>query len=172
MDRRQLEREFKRFKKQFPSGSITSQQFARMAGSFLPEMQRTPEFVDRLFNAFDTDHSGEIDFSEFMLAMAMCSSEEPEDKLRFCFRSLDIDNNGYLDRQELLYAVELIFKHNPGIGEKLNVDVNTPVKVVKKIFELVDVDGDQCLSCDELIDFMHKDIETFKYLGLNLIFLT
>lgn len=86
--------------------------------------------------------SGTIDFSEFMLAMTLCSSENPEDKLRFCFRSLDTDNNGTwwdlcheimlgsLDRSEVRYAVELIFKHNPGIENKVAEDVNTPAKVL------------------------------------------
>lgn len=65
---------------------------------------------------------------EFMLAMTLCSSENPEDKLRFCFKSLDLDNNGWLDREEVLYAVELIFKHNPGLENKVAADVNTPQK--------------------------------------------
>jgi len=69
--------EFKKFKKQFPSGTINKEQFHEMAGSFLPPQQRTDEFIDRLFNAFDNDRSGEVDFQEFMLAMTMCSSDDP-----------------------------------------------------------------------------------------------
>jgi len=102
----------------------------------------------------------------------MCSSENPDEKLRFCFRSLDLDNNGHLDRKEILYAVELIFKHNPGLDTKVKEDVNTPEKVVAKVFELVDGDGDNNLTCEELISFMNNDPAMFKYLGLNLIFLT
>lgn len=64
-----------------------------------------------------------------MLAMTLCSSDNPEDKLRFCFKSLDLDNNGWLDREEVTYAVELIFKHNPGLENKVAADVNTPQKV-------------------------------------------
>lgn len=129
MDRKELMKEYKKFKKQFHSDGINREQFRQMAVTFLPEQQRTQEFIDRLFNAFDTDRSGSVDFKEFMLAMTMCSSDNPEDKLRFCFRSLDTDNNGALDREEVLYAVELIFKHNPGIEKKVSADVNTPQKV-------------------------------------------
>eukprot|EP01128_Nolandella_sp_AFSM9_P004914 TRINITY_DN230_c0_g1_i1.p1 TRINITY_DN230_c0_g1~~TRINITY_DN230_c0_g1_i1.p1 ORF type:complete len:230 (-),score=71.96 TRINITY_DN230_c0_g1_i1:367-957(-) len=172
MDRKELLKEYKKFKKQFNSTGINVSQFQEMAGSFLPEAQRTPEFIDRLFNAFDTDRSGTIDFSEFMLAMTLCSSDNPEDKLRFCFRSLDTDNNGSLDRDEVRYAVELIFKHNPGIENKVAADVNTPQKVVEKIFEYVDTDKDDALTAEELVNFMHEDAKNFAYLGLNLIFLT
>jgi Ca2+-binding EF-hand superfamily protein len=77
-----------------------------------------------------------------------------------------------LDRQEILYAVQLIFKHNPGLEKRVAPDVNTPEKVVTKIFESVDENGDNKLTCEELIDFMHNDPKTFSYLGLNLIFLT
>ncbi len=129
MDRKQLQKEYKKFKKQFNTSGISMAQFKQMAATFLPRQQQTPEFIERLFNAFDRDRSGNIDFKEFMLAVTMCSSANPEDKLRFCFRSLDTDNSGSLDREELLYAVELLFKHNPGIETKVAVDVNTPEKV-------------------------------------------
>jgi len=105
-----------------------------MADEFLPKQQRTQEYIDRLFNAFDSDRSGTIDFREFMLAVTMCSSAEPEDKLRFCFRSLDVDNNGYLDRQEVLYAVRLLFKHRPETDD-LEEELNSPEKVVTAIFK-------------------------------------
>jgi len=172
LNRKELLTEYKKFKKQFPTGGINRVQFKDMASNFLPEQQRTPEFVDRLFNAFDKDRSGEVDFQEFMLAMAMCSSENPEDKLRFCFRSLDIDGNGTLDRTEISYAVQLIFKHNPGLESRVAPEVNSPEKVVKQIFDRVDVNRDNALSCEELVEFMRKDPKTFNYLGLNLIFLT
>jgi len=129
MDRKELLKEYKRFKKQFQDSGINRDAFRQMAQKFLPEQQRTTSFIDRLFNAFDADRSGTIDFQEFMLAMSLCSSDNPEDKLRFCFKSLDTDNNGWLDRDEVIYAVELIFKHNPGLENKVAADVNTPQKV-------------------------------------------
>jgi Ca2+-binding EF-hand superfamily protein len=82
----------------------------QLAESFLPPQQRTDEFIDRLFNAFDTDKSGEIDFREFMMAMNYSTSEKPDEKLAFYFKTLDIDNSGFLEEKEIRYAVELIFK--------------------------------------------------------------
>jgi len=66
----------------------------------------------------------------------------------------------------------LIFKHNQGLEKRVAPDVNTPEKVVNKIFEYVDKDGDGKLTVDELLFFMQNDPKTFSYLGLNLIFLT
>jgi len=172
LSRNPLLKEYKKFKQKFPSGGINRVQFQELAKSFLPPQQRTQQFIDRLFNAFDKDRSDQIDFHEFMLAMTLCSSDNPEDKLRFCFRSLDLDNNGFLDRNEITYAVELIFKHNPGLESKVAGDVNSAEKVVTKIFEKVDANNDNKLTCEELVDFMRRDPKTFSYLGLNLVFLT
>eukprot|EP01129_Flabellula_baltica_P005624 TRINITY_DN2042_c0_g1_i1.p1 TRINITY_DN2042_c0_g1~~TRINITY_DN2042_c0_g1_i1.p1 ORF type:complete len:197 (-),score=53.70 TRINITY_DN2042_c0_g1_i1:168-758(-) len=172
MDKKELIREYRNFKLQYPSGYITLSQFTEMSANFLTDEQYTTEYVTRLFNAFDSDRSGSIDFSEFMLAMAMSSSDNPEDKLKFCFKSLDLDNNGYLDRQEISYAVNLIFDHNPDLKDRVPDEVNSPEKVVSKIFESVDKNGDGNLDCDELLDFLVHNPHQFSYLGLGLIFLS
>lgn len=62
MDRKELLKEFKKFKKQFSDQGINRDQFRQMAQTFLPEQQRTTSFIDRLFNAFDSDRSGTVDF--------------------------------------------------------------------------------------------------------------
>lgn len=69
-----------------------------------------------------------------MLAITLRSSESDDDKLRFCFRSLDIDNSGKLSRDEMLFAVKLLFQHNPGLEEQADFTVNTPEKVLVHSF--------------------------------------
>lgn len=76
----------------------------------MPPPQRTNEFIDNLFSAFDTNQSGEIDFKQLMAGLNWATSEKPEEVIAFNFRVLDVDSNGYLDEQEIQYAVELVFK--------------------------------------------------------------
>ena len=45
-----------------------------------------------------------------MMAMNYSTSEKPEEKLSFYFKTLDVDNSGFLEEKEIRYAVELIFK--------------------------------------------------------------
>jgi len=153
---------------------MSREQFKEVAPYFLnlEQHQKSSDYLDRLFNAYDKDRSGQMDFEEFIIATTMYSPDSPEEKLRFCFRSLDMDGNNSLDCDELIYAVQLIFKNNPGLDKKVSPEINTPDKVVSLIFEKVDVNKDNTLSCEELINFMNNDPNTFNFLGLNLIFLT
>ena len=45
-------------------------------------------FVDQIFVRFDSDHSGEIDFKEFMLATNMSEAGDPREKLRWAFKAV------------------------------------------------------------------------------------
>ena len=137
MDRKELMKEYKKFKKQYPTGGISKESFRKvceacledvnedfvgedancccfvlfqLADQFLPPQQRTGEFITRLFNAFDADKSGEIDFREFLIAMNYALSDQPDEKISFYFKTLDLDNSGFLEEKEVRYAVELIFK--------------------------------------------------------------
>jgi len=172
MSKEDLAHSYKEFKRDYPNGEIDKAGFARMVGDFLPENQRSPMLIDRLFNAFDTDNSGGIDFREFMIAISLSSSDNPEEKLLFCFRSLDVNNDGHLTRSEVLHAVELLFKHYPGMEDVVAEQLNSPEKVVEQIFSKVDSNGDGMLTPEELITFMKKHPKTFNYLGLNHIFLS
>jgi len=203
MNMKDLLKEEKIFRQQFPEGHISKKQFSRMVSTFLPDEQKDPAFIDRLFNAFagkpipiesqiesqiEIKIERQIDFHKFMRAMALCSSENREDKLKFCFYSLDVKGKGFLGREEIKGAVEHIFKQYPGLDVKLAIeerektgvrlDTNTPIipytpdKFVARIFDTVkDNDGIDHLTCDYLVHFM-KSPTAFSKVGLNLIFRT
>jgi Ca2+-binding EF-hand superfamily protein len=171
LDQKKVVREYKKFRKLYPEGVITKPAFRKLAETFLPPQQRTSEFINKLFNAFDTNQSGDLDFKELMVGLNFATSETPEEIITFNFRALDADNNGYLDEAEILYAMDLVFKHNPGIDQRVGPDINTPAKVVKQIFVLVDSNGDGRITSKDLINFMLVNPTKFTYLGLNLIFL-
>ena len=73
-------------------------------GEFLsvPELKENP-LVKRVVNVFDADHSGEVDFKEFVkgLAMFAVKTTEKEKKLRFMFNIYDMDEDGYISNGEL-----------------------------------------------------------------------
>ena len=55
----------------------------------------------RLFFLFDKNSSATVDFAEFHCTLAALSSGTVADKLRFAFDAVDVDSNGWLDRDEI-----------------------------------------------------------------------
>jgi len=152
---------------------MNREEFKKAAATFLNSTeQRTDAFVDRLFSAFDGDQSGEIDFGEFMMAVTLAVSDNMEDKLRFCFKCMDADGSGTLSKDEVLYAVKLLFANRPALFRKVSQNLNTPEKVVDEIFKLVDADGSGTLDVEELISCLREKSAEFDRLGLKHIFLS
>jgi len=98
-DTKQLKKEHKEFLKKFPSGQITKDQFASI---FRPNSLGSDPELTHLFNAFDKNRNGKIDFNEFMYALAMTRGEPLRETLELAFRCYDKDGDGYIDYDEVL----------------------------------------------------------------------
>ena len=66
--------------KDCPNGELTKAEFADVYGQFFPD--GNPEaFATFVFNLFDEDGNGSIEFSEFLMALSVTSRGKVEDKL-------------------------------------------------------------------------------------------
>ncbi|KAK2491084.1 hypothetical protein MC885_000474 [Smutsia gigantea] len=95
----EIKRLSKRFKKLDLDGSGTLSMEEFMG---LPELWQNP-LVQRVFDIFDTDGNGEMDFKEFILGTSQFSVKgDEEQKLRFAFSIYDMDKDGlHLQRRAL-----------------------------------------------------------------------
>ena len=66
------------------------------------------EISNRLFNIFDKDNSGTIDYSEFMETIKSMISGNKEEKIRFAFELHDLDNSGFIDKYELKVLIKQV----------------------------------------------------------------
>ena len=70
-------------------------------------------FLDALFKMFDRDGSGGIDFSEFVVALAIYQNKSkaiPEtDKQRLFFKLYDIDGDGEISQEDLALNLKSCF---------------------------------------------------------------
>ena len=98
--------------------------------------------VDRIFKLVDTDHSNEIDFSEFVIATVQREKILTEDKLRRAFRMFDKDNSGSIDAGEIKKII--------GVGK--NIDEAVWLEVLAE----VDENGDGEVSFEEFQIMMNK----------------
>lgn len=76
----------------------------------LEERGLQPRDVALVFNEFDLDGTGTVDFQEFRTAMCVLHNEMPWDQMKRLFLMFDADDNGAIDHREFC---SLIF---PGMG--------------------------------------------------------
>ena len=88
---------------------LTKQEFQKIYKQFFPFGDPT-SFADYVFNVFDSDKSGSIDFKEFICALSVTSRGKMEDKLDWAFQLYDIDGDGQISYNEMLQIVEAIYK--------------------------------------------------------------
>jgi Ca2+-binding EF-hand superfamily protein len=146
---------------------LTKAEFQKIYKQFFP-FGDPSSFADYVFNVFDADKSGSIDFKEFICALSVTSRGKMEDKLDWAFQLYDIDGDGKISYDEMLAIVEAIYKMvrlcfgvvengevmliecaQVGSMVKLPEDEDTPEKRVKKIFRMMDKDENGSLDMEE-----------------------
>src|SRR3954454_7550109 len=88
---------------------LSKEEFQKIYKQFFP-FGDPSSFADYVFNVFDADKSGTIDFKEFICALSVTSRGKMEDKLDWAFQLYDIDGDGKISYEEMLAIVEAIYK--------------------------------------------------------------
>ncbi|KAG6918914.1 Neuronal calcium sensor 1 [Tephrocybe rancida] len=125
-DKKELQQWYKGFRKDCPSGHLNKEEFGRIYKQFFP-FGDPGDFADYVFNVFDGDKSGTIDFTEFICALSVTSRGRLEEKLKWAFQLYDIDKDGTITYDEMLQIVQSIYKMT-GEMVKLPADEDTPEK--------------------------------------------
>ncbi|KAG2224015.1 hypothetical protein INT45_009601 [Circinella minor] len=166
-DKKELQQWYKGFLKDCPSGQLDKTEFQKIYKQFFP-FGDPSRFADYVFNVFDGDKNGTIDFKEFICALSITSRGRVDEKLicKSLFIQLyDIDNDGFISQEEMLRIVDAIYKM-VGSMVKLPADEDTPEKRVNKIFDMMDQDKDGRLTMDEFREGSKKDPTIVQALNL------
>lgn len=159
---------------------LTKEEFQKIYKQFFP-FGDPSSFADYVFNVFDADKSGTIDFKEFICALSVTSRGKMEDKLDWAFQLYDIDGDGKISYEEMLAIVEAIYKmvwratngpatntntRQVGSMVKLPEDEDTPEKRVRKIFRMMDKDENGSLDMAEFKEGSKRDETIVSALSL------
>lgn len=103
------------------------------------------EEIDEMFAKVDTDGSGEIEYSEFVVATMNEKNLLNNNKLQTAFKMFDKDGGGTISIEEIKQVLSF--------GQSLEESV------VNEIIKQVDANGDGEISYDEFAQMMLKNIE-------------
>jgi len=98
--------------------------------------------IEKMFDAVDSDKSGYIDYSEFVIAAMNEKQLLTNEKLQQAFKMFDKDGSGLISAEEI--------KEVLGFGKTLSEEA------VNEIIKQVDANGDGEISFEEFAAMMRK----------------
>ncbi|XP_068964399.1 guanylyl cyclase-activating protein 1 [Petaurus breviceps papuanus] len=142
---------YKKFMTECPSGQLTLYEFRQFFGlkNLSPSAS---QYVEQMFETFDFNKDGYIDFMEYVAALSLVLKGKVEQKLRWYFKLYDVDGNGCIDRGELLNIIRAIRAINPCSDSTMSAEEFTDT-----VFAKIDINGDGELSLEEFMEGVQKD---------------
>ncbi|KAJ3124617.1 Calcineurin subunit B type 2 [Nowakowskiella sp. JEL0407] len=135
----QIVRLYSRFKQldKENSGTLSYTAFAA-----IPELAMNP-LANRIVSVFDSEGRSEVNFKQFATALSVFSREtKREQKLLFAFKIYDVNNDGYIDSNDLKIILRLM------IGDNLD-EAQIQDLANKTILEADTIDKDGAISFEE-----------------------
>jgi len=126
-------------------GAISDERWNQLVAATDPKVI---EDLEALFNAFDDDHSGELDEEEVGLLVSQMGTKLSPEENHNLFRIMDADGGGTVSFRE--FATVILHQKNSTSGN-LNFD-----GLGEKMFAIFDQDGSGSVSQQEIIDQMMK----------------
>ena len=157
----------KGFKKDCPNGQLTELGFIRIYKQFFPHGDPS-KFAALVFRVFDENKDGSIEFEEFIKALSVTSRGNLEEKLIWAFKLYDVDNDGFITRDEMYNIVDAIYQMlgNPSGKVEDADDDEDPKERVDRIFEQLDKNHDNKLSLEEFKEGSKQDPKIVQALSL------
>lgn len=119
-------------------------------------------FLDRMFDLFDINRNGHIEFEEFVRSLAVFHPKTPDAvKASYAFKLYDLRQTGYIERLELKEMVLALLSES-----ELNLSEDIVEMIVDKTFAEVDAKGEGRIDEEEWKDYVTKNPLMLKNMTL------
>ncbi|KAH9360008.1 hypothetical protein HPB48_013638 [Haemaphysalis longicornis] len=108
---------------------------------------------------------GSIEFEEFIRALSVTSRGSLDEKLVWAFKLYDVDNDGFITRDEMYNIVDAIYQML-GNQTKETEQEESPQERVDKIFDQLDKNHDNRLTLEEFREGSKQDPKIVQALSL------
>lgn len=115
-------------------------------------------FLDRIFDLFDVDGNGHIEFGEFVRSLAVFHPRTPQtDKIKCAFKLYDLRRTDFIERIELKEMVVALLHESDLV---LSDDIVETI--VDRTFMEADANGDGKIDEEEWKEFVTKNPSVLK----------
>ncbi|XP_036919224.1 guanylyl cyclase-activating protein 3 isoform X2 [Sturnira hondurensis] len=142
---------YRKFMMEYPSGLQTLHEFKTLLG-LQGLTQKANQHVDQVYDTFDMNKDGFIDFLEFIAAVNLVVRGKMEQKLKWYFKLYDADGNGSIDKKELLNMFTTVQALN---GQQ----TLSPEEFTSLVFHKIDTNHDGKAATLLWLDFPLKIID-------------
>lgn len=123
----------------------------------LQNYRHVKKYFSMMFDVYDRNHDGTLDFYEYMYALSSITGNNPSRTIETLFEFFDVHNQGYITRKEFnsrkKVAAKFLGEYKPGIKESFLYD---------QAFNAIDKDKDDRISKEEFIEWYLKDNLTLR----------
>jgi Ca2+-binding EF-hand superfamily protein len=132
----EIHRIFEEFNANNPDGLLNRVEFRKMYKKLhaSQEIHNFDNIEKMVFRAFDLDHNSLLTFEEFLVSYFLASKGDRIEKLEFAFRFYDVDQSGYLTRDEIkkvLNCMMKLYNAEETSVESLAAEVTSQLDVVQ-----------------------------------------
>eukprot|EP01091_Cochliopodium_minus_P015923 TRINITY_DN57_c0_g1_i1.p1 TRINITY_DN57_c0_g1~~TRINITY_DN57_c0_g1_i1.p1 ORF type:complete len:193 (-),score=74.94 TRINITY_DN57_c0_g1_i1:75-653(-) len=158
----EIQKKYKEFQVKYPSGKLDMVTFLWESKA---AFGGTPKFWENVFASLDRDHSGEVDFRDYLIALSIAGGDSEENKLKLSFSMYDLDKNGTIEKDEFGQIISIIVQMGGLSNNKDLIQGKTTEELTESLFKTLDENGDGKIQLEEWIKVGQENEEIRKILS-------
>ncbi|XP_052192864.1 calcineurin B-like protein 7 isoform X2 [Diospyros lotus] len=137
-------------------------QKAELQLALFKNSKRQNLFADRIFDLFDVNKNGHIEFGEFVQSLSVFHPKTPEEeKIKYAFRLYDLRHTGYIEHEELKEMVLALLSESD-----LSLSDDIVETIVDKTFREADLNGDGRIDQEEWKEYVARNPSLLRNMTL------